>query len=390
MHQLDHRILDVLLGAGVDARGRLIEDEDLRVGQKRPPDREQLPLPLREARARAGEQGVIAIMQVADERMAVAHLRRLDHPRVRGGEVRVFEVPAHRVGKEHRVLQHDGRAAPQAAAGNVADVDPIDQDLAAVDIIKAHEQVDNGRLPAAGGADKGHLLPGMHREAEVMQHLLARHIGEIDIFKADNAAAVLHRVGAALILRLLLENGEHPLRAGNGCLDLPIELGQLVDRPPELLGIDDEGRDHPDRNDPPEGEEAAHRRDDDKPDVADEVHDRPHRPAEDLRLDARLRQLIRNAVKAVDDGLLLVVGDHRAVAGDHLLHRAVEGAEQLLAAAEEAAHRPREVFRRHNVEHDRQAGQKRQLPAVAHHHHHRAENGEHAGHHRAERLGNGV
>ena len=55
---------------------------------------------------------------------------------------------------------------------------------------------------------------------------------------------------AALILRLLLKDGEHPLRAGNGGLDLPIELRELVNRPAELLGIDDEGGDNADGDHP--------------------------------------------------------------------------------------------------------------------------------------------
>ena len=49
----------------------------------------------------------------------------------------------------------------QVAAGEVADVVPIHQDRAAVDIVEAHQQLDHGGLAGAGRADDGDLAgPG--------------------------------------------------------------------------------------------------------------------------------------------------------------------------------------------------------------------------------------
>ncbi len=43
--QRRHRVLEQQLGAGVDRAGRLVEDQQRRVGEERPGDRDQLPLP---------------------------------------------------------------------------------------------------------------------------------------------------------------------------------------------------------------------------------------------------------------------------------------------------------------------------------------------------------
>jgi hypothetical protein len=50
-HQPVERLLDQVVGPGVDARGRLVQDQDARVDQDRARDRDALALPAREAGA---------------------------------------------------------------------------------------------------------------------------------------------------------------------------------------------------------------------------------------------------------------------------------------------------------------------------------------------------
>jgi len=52
-HELPERVLDEVLGLGVDARGRLVENEDLGLVDQRPREREQLALTDRKGRPRS-------------------------------------------------------------------------------------------------------------------------------------------------------------------------------------------------------------------------------------------------------------------------------------------------------------------------------------------------
>src|SRR5205085_5646025 len=59
--------LDLALGADVDRRGRLVEDEDARVGEEGARERDELALAEREARAALLELGLVLVLQPRDE-----------------------------------------------------------------------------------------------------------------------------------------------------------------------------------------------------------------------------------------------------------------------------------------------------------------------------------
>ncbi len=59
------RLLDARLGAGVDAAGRLVQDQDARVGQDRAGNRQQLALSLAQVAAPLGEHRLVTLRQAA-------------------------------------------------------------------------------------------------------------------------------------------------------------------------------------------------------------------------------------------------------------------------------------------------------------------------------------
>ena len=65
--QPPERALDLPLGADVDRRRRLVEDQDPRVGEERARERDELPLPEREAEPRSPSSRVVALRQPRDE-----------------------------------------------------------------------------------------------------------------------------------------------------------------------------------------------------------------------------------------------------------------------------------------------------------------------------------
>jgi hypothetical protein len=70
-HQPQQRLLDARLGARVDAAGGFVEDQDGRVGQDGPGNRQQLALSLAQVAGPFGEHGLVAMRQQADEMVGV-------------------------------------------------------------------------------------------------------------------------------------------------------------------------------------------------------------------------------------------------------------------------------------------------------------------------------
>ena len=122
------RLLDQDLAGSVDVRGRLVENEDARVGEQRPRDRDQLPFAGGEPRAALADDVVEpAVEAVGDP---------VDADRVRGrGDLLVGRVgPAEadvvrdRAAEQERVLEHDAELAPDERSCDVAQVDAVDPD----------------------------------------------------------------------------------------------------------------------------------------------------------------------------------------------------------------------------------------------------------------------
>ena len=63
--QARERLLDHGLAGDVDARGRLVEDQQARVGEQRAGERDQLALADRERRAALGDRCLVAVGQLA-------------------------------------------------------------------------------------------------------------------------------------------------------------------------------------------------------------------------------------------------------------------------------------------------------------------------------------
>ena len=68
-----------------------------------------------------------------------------------------------------RVLRHQSDPPAQRAQVGRAEVHALDQDNAAVGIVKARQQAEQRRLAAAIAADNGDHLPGLHSQADVVE-----------------------------------------------------------------------------------------------------------------------------------------------------------------------------------------------------------------------------
>ena len=170
------RLLDAGLGRDVDARGRLVQDQDARVGQQRPRERDQLALADREPGAALLDRrcrspsGSASMNSSAPTASAAAP----DRPRaVASGRPNAM-FSRTRAREEEALLRHDPELPAQRRHGDVAQVVPVDRDAPAGRVVEAGEQLDDRRLARAGVARRARPSgPASDRERDAVQHLRA-------------------------------------------------------------------------------------------------------------------------------------------------------------------------------------------------------------------------
>ena len=130
---LGHRAqvgLDDLLALGIERGGRLVEDQDARLGDERAGDREPLALAARQIGAALLDHRVIALRHPRDELVCARHLGGGHDLVDRQRGVGERDVLAHRAVKQHVLLQHHADLAAEPRWVDLRDVDPIDQHAA--------------------------------------------------------------------------------------------------------------------------------------------------------------------------------------------------------------------------------------------------------------------
>ena len=220
---------------------------------------------------------------------------------------------------------------PQAVPGDFFHVLVVDPDGAPVGVVITHEQIDYGRFSAAGGAHQRHLFAGGDGQVKIFQYRFALYVTEFHVFKADRDILLIFPDKAVQVLAGFVQYLEDTLGAGNGGLQLPVDLGDFVDGAAELFGIHDEGGDDAYGDHAVDGKVTAEGRDDHKADVADAVHDRPHDAAAHFGTDAGFGQFVGNIAETFRRFVLLVVGDDRAVPVNDFFYCPVHAAQQRLS-----------------------------------------------------------
>ncbi len=210
-----HHAEEALDLVGVEAGGRLVEDQDLRVEHGRPADRHEL----LQREADGGERR--ARIQVAEP-----HARQ----HLGGGGVRALPIDAEAAAPlvaEHDVLadgevpaevdllvdRGDPRGLRVGGAGEAA-LGAVDDDASGVDPVDARERRDQRRLPGAVLAHERVDLAGEEPEVHPVERLDARE-GDGDAPHLDDGAGCLHARAPFLRRRRRLAGG------GGGANDPP-------------------------------------------------------------------------------------------------------------------------------------------------------------------------
>lgn len=81
----------------------------------------------------------------------------------------------------------------------VPGVNVIQQDAAAVDVIQAHEQLEDGGLAAATGAHQGNALPRLYSQAHPTHHLTLTRVPKSHILHVDTHMMMMFCVSGSLV-----------------------------------------------------------------------------------------------------------------------------------------------------------------------------------------------
>ena len=173
----------------VEGGGRLVEQDDRRVLEKRAGDRDALALPAGELHSVLAARRVVAALELHDEVVRVGGLGG-------GHDVLVARSgPAHGDVVPHRALEQEVflRDVADLPADGIPrhrrNIHAVAENLARFDVVEPQDQGHHRRLAAARSSDEGGRFPGFGDEAYGMEDPLFGTIAEHHIAKLDPALA---------------------------------------------------------------------------------------------------------------------------------------------------------------------------------------------------------
>ena len=154
------RRLDERLALRVQMRGGLVQDQEARVLQDHAGDGQPLLLAAAEPVAALAHHRVVAVGQPGDEVVDVGRPAGRLQLGLGGVGAGVEQVGPHRVVEQVGLLGHHADLLRQRLQGDVAQVVAVDGDAALGGVVEPGQQVGDGGLARAAGADQRGQLPG--------------------------------------------------------------------------------------------------------------------------------------------------------------------------------------------------------------------------------------
>ena len=114
---------------------------------------------------------MIAVRQTLDEFVGQCRSRGHHHRLIRGQLVAVTNVLQRVGGEDHGILRDDADLRAQGAGVEFAQIDAVEADRTFGHVEVAQQQLEQGGLAGAAGADQGHRLAGIDVERDVIQRL---------------------------------------------------------------------------------------------------------------------------------------------------------------------------------------------------------------------------
>src|SRR5918995_5562594 len=184
-HEAIQGFLDLRLALDVEARHRLVQDQDGGIADECPGDGYPLALPSGEGVAPLADDGLVPIFEVHDEVVGVGCFGGSDNLLRGGVQLAVGDVLLDGGAEQDRVLEDDPDLLAQGLELEVLYVPPIDLDGASSGFVKAEDQADEGRLAGSRSADQRHPLAWKDVEGDAFEDLVVVSVIEGDIVECD-------------------------------------------------------------------------------------------------------------------------------------------------------------------------------------------------------------
>ena len=293
--QLVERLEDLRLRPRVERARRLVQDENGGIPQQRARDRKALALAAAHAHAALAQHGV----RPGRERLDPALQPRRPGGLEDFGVGRPFagqrDVLAQRRVEQEGVLEDEPDLAAERGDLQLAQVTAVVQDAPFLRIPEAEQEIDDGALPRARGADDRDVLPGGDGQAEVVQDRPAGLVAEPDALEPDLVRRARERLGVRRLLDRdrLVQHLQHAVERAGRALHLLADVrerrdrleerGQETDerdqRPQAHVPLDHEVAAHADDHELPEGDRDADARLEERAED-DDPHDRAQQPSD--------------------------------------------------------------------------------------------------------------
>src|SRR5258708_6710787 len=188
LHDLAHVVVDDFFALVVECAGRLVEDQDARVADQRPCDRDALALPARQRAAAFADHGVVTVGQFQDEIVSPRKTRGGDHVLARHPRIGERDIVAHGRVEQHVVLHDDADLPAQPGTVDLGEVDAVDEDAAAFGHIEPLDQFCERAFAGAGGTDDADDLAGGDVQSDILENFRSVNaVAEGDVFEPDIA-----------------------------------------------------------------------------------------------------------------------------------------------------------------------------------------------------------
>ena len=244
---------------------------------------------------------VVALRHSAHKEIDLSGTRGRDNLLARRLGTAIGDVLGNGAIEQPGVLQHHAKLLAQLAAVHAARVHTVKGNAATVDLVEAHEQIDERGLARARGSHHRDLLARLGGKRHVAHERLVGRIAKTHVFKGNTALHLARQLGCGRRQRIgfhlgLVEQVEHALGARQRALQrvkgkrqLRHGLGRLVDKLEERL-------EHADGHVTGNQHAAAHKRNNDLRQTADKAHRGADSIDHKVGLGAHTSQFLRSLV----------------------------------------------------------------------------------------------
>src|SRR5258708_777665 len=241
--QAVQRFANQQLRLRIHARSRFVKNQEARIVRHGARKIDELPLPDGKRRAALVYAGADSFRQRAYE---FAKPNFVDGAFDCGAvDARRAEpdVRFNRTGKEKRILEHDAELPPQILQFDQSNVLAVEENLSALNVVKAQQQGNQSGFPRAGVSHDGDGLPRFHAEGDIAQDpiFLGRlsdvAVAEPDVSEFDFATRMVERngVGIGFDEHRLIQQLEDALGCRHRGLEDVEFLAEVLDRAEEAL-----------------------------------------------------------------------------------------------------------------------------------------------------------